>query len=117
VVRAVGVPHASVTEKLEAVIGKVVCGTAKDRGVLRASCPVAAVTAIVLAATVVNKSEQPNHGDVRSCARGKPEPIALDASPMLGAVNGMIWQVELPGDELPEMVIAAVHTHGPRVNA
>lgn len=109
VVIAVGVPDASVLEKLKAVVRKVVSCASKGRGILRASCSVSVVPSIVLAAAVVEESEKPNHGDVGPCTCGEQESIALDTAPMVRTMNGIARRVKLLGDELPEMVKIIVH--------
>ena len=62
-VLSVGVPHASLVEKLETVVGQVVSNATKARDVLCATSSGAVVPAIVLAATVVEDGEETNNRD------------------------------------------------------
>jgi hypothetical protein len=105
----VGVPDARVSEKLEPVVVEDVCVTTQTRGKFRTSGAVAVVPTVVLAAAVVEDSEQTNDSDVGLCARGEQDAVALDASPVARAVNGMTWRVELSGDQRPEMDKINVH--------
>ena len=116
---AVGVPDTCVMKKLESVVIEEVGVTAKTRGKFRTSGAVAIIPTVVLAATVVEDSEQTDNNDVGLCACGKQEAIALDASPVARAMYGIVLCVELTCDKLPKLDKINVHlrelnpkTHG-----
>src|SRR5262245_33839465 len=93
VMLALGVPHASITQKLETGVVQVVCPSAKTCGKLCTPGSVTLVPPVVLATAVVEESEQPNNGNVGTCARREDQRITFDPPPMIRAMNGATRQV------------------------
>lgn len=104
-VKAVGVPasgdgkvfvmtsdsvvDARVEEEVEVAVGQVEELTAKGCGQCRTARTVFGIVVVVLPAAIVKQREEPDDRDDRSALASKDRGVALDAPPVIRAVDGV----------------------------
>jgi len=111
---AVGVPSAGINEEIESLVFEIEKLAAQFSCVRRAPLPVVRVGPLVDAAGIVEPSEESHHEYVSTGSLREPEPVALDASPVRRAVDGVIAEGESARDsagEGGEVAVAVVLVH------
>lgn len=106
VVLAVRVPKAGIMEELEEIVRQLEPSAANFGGELSPAPAVIRIISVVLAAAVVEEGEKPDNGDNRSGTGRQNAGVALDPSPVIGAVNRvLVAMIRLSDHRSPQGIV------------
>jgi len=101
-VRGLRVPDACRLQQIELRIRDLKMDIAKITGIGRTSSPMVGIGEFILPPAVVEKSKETHYIDVGSSIHGQQKSVLFDPPPVVKAMVGMIVQLKLAGNDVPE---------------